>query len=34
MSIYVLINYVEECFDKGIEPTFDGLHNFKRDNYL
>ena len=33
MSIYVLIEYVEECFSKGIDPTFEGLHNFKRNNY-
>ena len=33
MSIYVLIEYVEECFNKGIDPTFEGLHNFKRNNY-
>ena len=33
MSIYVLIDYVEECFSTGIEPTFEGLHNFKKKNY-
>lgn len=29
MSIYVLIDYVEECFNRGVEPTFEGLHNFR-----
>lgn len=33
MSIYVLIDYVEECFNRGVEPTFEGLHNFKKNNY-
>lgn len=33
MSIYILIDYVEECFSKGVEPTFQGLHQFKRKKY-
>lgn len=33
MSIYVLIDYVEECFNIGIEPTFEGLHKFKIEKY-
>lgn len=31
MSIYVLINYVEECLKNGIEPTFNGLHKFNKE---
>ncbi|CDG01690.1 Hypothetical protein CCH01_009770 [Clostridium chauvoei JF4335] len=30
MSIYVLINYVEDCLKKGIEPTFNGLNKFNK----
>lgn len=34
MSIYILIDYVEKCFSIGVEPTFEGLHNFKKNNYI
>lgn len=30
MSIYILLEYVEECQSYGVNPTFDGLHRFKK----
>ena len=30
MSIYILLEYVEECRDRGLEPTFAGLKEFKK----
>lgn len=30
MSIYILLEYVEECKDRGLEPTFIGLKEFKK----
>ena len=33
MSIYVLTEYIEECKIKGIEPNWNGLHNWKEVNW-
>lgn len=33
MSIYILIEYIEESKAKGIEPTFEGLHKWKEANW-
>lgn len=33
MSIYVLAVYIEECLEKGLEPSWDGLHEFKKLNW-
>ena len=31
MSIYILKEYVEECLDKGVEPSFKKI--WKKDNW-
>lgn len=31
MSIYVLKAYVEECFELGIEPSFEGLKKYYKE---
>ena len=30
MSIYVLLEYIEECRRKGTKPTKEGLYKFKK----
>lgn len=30
MSIYILLEYVGECKERGLEPTFIGLKEFKK----
>lgn len=30
MSIYILLDYVECCRDKGINPTWEQLKQFKK----
>lgn len=32
MSINVLKDYIEQCLRNNIEPTFNGLNKFYKDN--
>lgn len=33
MSFYILEGYVLECKERGLKPTFKGLHEWKRLNW-
>lgn len=33
MSIYILLEYVEECKKEGKEPNFKELHKWKKENW-
>lgn len=33
MSIYALLEYVEDCMKKKIEPTFEELKEWKKSNW-